>query len=128
MRHDYFIKLVWPGYFTDEDRDKRIGFSSKYKNLEIPLGAKMLVYITEVQRIMALNTVTGNWCDGTRYPTTPGFPLNIPIKLEFLSEYGLSLKEVQSVVPNFTPCKDMSFLTLSEEQFIRLQKKLVNNG
>ena len=54
---DYTIKLVYPDWVIDELRDKRMGFSGKYKNFNFPVGAKMLVYLTEQQLIMGINTV-----------------------------------------------------------------------
>ena len=39
---DYTIKLVYPDWVIDELRDKRMGFSGKYKNFNFLLGLKCL--------------------------------------------------------------------------------------
>jgi hypothetical protein len=125
---DHMIKLVWSGWFMDELRDKRIGFSAKYKNLSIPLGSKMLVYITEHQRIMGIYTVTGNWRDGETYGGTKGFPLSLPVQLNYVANVGLSLKEANLFVPGYKPSKDMSYFPLDFDAYSCLEQELIKKG
>jgi hypothetical protein len=98
---DYTIKLVYPDWVIDELRDRRVGFSGKYKGLNFPIGAKMLVYLTEQQLIMGINTVKGTWKDGAVYPSTSGYPIKLPIVMDFevpKEGFGLHIREIQAVV------------------------------
>lgn len=124
---DYTIKLVYPDWVIDEFRDKRMGFAGRYKNFQFPIGAKMLVYLTEQQLIMGINTVKGTWKDGEDFPSRPGYPIKLPIVMDYevtRDGSGIHIKEIQRIVPEFQPYKDMSFFRLTEDQFETLEKML----
>jgi len=124
---DYTIKLVYPDWVVDEHRDKRMGFAGKYRNLIFPIGAKMLVYLTEQQLIMGINTVKGTWRDGEVFESRPGYPLKLPIFMDYevpKDGTGLHSREIRNMVPLFRPHKDLSFFPLTEEQFTSLDKML----
>jgi hypothetical protein len=124
---DYTIKLVYPDWVIDEHRDKRMGFNGKYKNFRFPIGAKMLVYLTEQQLIMGINTVKGTWKDGEAFESRPGYPIKLPVIMDYevpKEGQGLHIKEIQRVVPLFQPHKDMSFFPLTEDQYNSLEKTL----
>ncbi|MED4040988.1 MULTISPECIES: hypothetical protein [Niallia] len=128
---DYTIKLVYPDWVVDNLRDKRMGFSGKYKNYSFPIGAKMLVYLTEQQMIMGINTVKGNWKDGEIYPSGSGYPINLPVVMDYevpKDGIGLTLKEVKNIVDYFQPRKDLSFFPLSEDQYMTLEKLLIEKN
>lgn len=128
---DYLIKLVYPDWVIDEYRGQRMGFAGKYKNLSFPIGAKMLIYLTEQQLIMGINTVRGTWKEGEIYPSSSGYPLKLPIHMDYEVQkdgFGLSLKEIQRVVPLFKPHKDLSFFPVSEEQFNTLRELLTEKN
>jgi hypothetical protein len=124
------IKLVWPGYFEDPLAYERMGFPRDSNNrFDIPINSKMLVYVTEFQLVMAVSKVTGTWEEGNqRYSPTGKFPLCLPIETPFRSEYGLSLREVQKIVPRFRPHQGLSYFPISEAEFIELEGKLHHNG
>lgn len=124
---DYTIKLVYPDWVVDELRNKRMGFSGKYKNYKFPIGAKMLVYLTEQQLVMGINTVTGTWKEGEKFPSTPGYPIKLPIFMDYevsKNGQGLHIKEIQSIVPLFQPHRDLSFFPLNEKQYQSLESML----
>ena len=126
-RLDYMIKLVYPDWVIDPLRDKRIGFSGRYRNVQFPIGAKMLVYLTEQQLIMGINTVTGTFRDGEVFPSSPGYPLRLPIVMDYEVPHdgvGINIREIQSIVPDFRPFRDMSFFPITEEQFTQLESLL----
>ncbi|WP_180954046.1 hypothetical protein [Bacillus sp. M6-12] len=108
-----------------------MGFAAKYKNVNFPVGAKMLVYLTEQQLIMGVNTVKGSWKDGQIYPSSSGYPLKLPIYMDYEVQkdgLGITLKEVQRVVPIFHPHKDLSFFPINEEQYVTLEKMLIDKN
>lgn len=128
---DYTIKLVYPDWVIDDLREKRMGFSGRYKNLKFPIGAKMLVYLTEQKLIMGINTVSGTWKEGEVFPSTAGYPLKLPILMDFEVPNdgdGLSLQEIQRIAPQFQPYKDMSFFPITEEQYLQLEKQLIDKN
>ncbi|MDW2878150.1 MULTISPECIES: hypothetical protein [Bacillaceae] len=128
---DYTIKLVYPDWVVDELREKRMGFSGRYKRFNFPVGAKMLVYLTEQQMIMGINTVKGTWKDGEKYPSSPGYPIKLPVIMDYEvpnDGIGLTIREVQSIVEYFQPHKDMSFFSLTEEQYKSLEKLLLEKN
>jgi len=124
------IKLVWPGYFEDPLAYERMGFPRDTNTrFDIPIHSKMLVYVTEYQLVMTVSKVTGTWEEGDeRYSPTGPFPLCLPIETLFRSEYGLSLKEVQKVVPHFRPRQGLSYFPISEAEFIELERELHQKG
>jgi hypothetical protein len=124
------IKLVWPGWFEDLLAIERIGFPAGYdQRFDIPIGSKMFIYVTEYQRIMAVNQVIGTWEDGRiKYSPTGKFPLCLPIDSPFKANYGMGLKEIQRIVPRFIPKQGLSFFPISEVEYIDLEKKLIING
>jgi hypothetical protein len=124
------IKLVWPGWFEDEFATERIGFPRDYdKRFEIPVNSEMLIYVTEYKYILAINKVTGTWDDGKKkYSPSGNFPICLPIKETYKSEYGLSLKEIQLVVPNYKPHEGLSFFPLDDDSFNKLKKRLLEKG
>lgn len=124
------IKLVWPGYIEDDLADRRVGFPADYdKKYDFPINAKMLIYVTEYQAIVAVNQVTGTWDEGKRlYKPRGRFPICLPIKETFRSKVGLSKKEVQQIIPRFTTYEGLSFFPLSEGEFIELEKALIQRG
>ena len=124
------IKLVWPGWFEDELASERIGFPPHYdKRFDIPLNSEMLIYVTEYKYILAINRVTGTWEEGKgKYSPSGSFPLCLPIKETFKSDYGLSLKEIQNVVPTFKPHEGLSFFPLEDQHYNELSKRLVDKG
>lgn len=80
---------------------------------------------------MGINTVRGTWKEGEIYPSSSGYPLKLPIYMDYEVQkdgFGLDLKEIQSVVPLFKPHKDMSFFSISEEQFNTLEKLLMEKN
>ena len=124
---DYTIKLVYPDWVIDELRYKRMGFAGKYKNFNFPVGAKMLVYLTEQQLIMGINTVKGTWKDGEAFPSSSSYPIKLPIVMDYEVQkdgLGLHIKDIQSIVSQFRPHKDMSFFPLTEEQYYILEDLL----
>lgn len=121
---DYTIKLVYPDWVIDPDRDKRMGFSGKYKNFKFPIGAKMLVYLTDQQLIMGVNTVKGTWKDGEIFPSSTNYPLCLPVVMDYESQRGLHIREIQRVVPLFQPHRDLSFFPLTEDQYNTLEQML----
>jgi hypothetical protein len=87
----------------------------------------MLIYLTEQQLIMGINTVKGSWKDGDAFSSTSGYPIKLPIVMDYEvpnDRFGLHNKEVQRVAPEFQPLKDMSFFPLNEEQYYTLEKQL----
>lgn len=126
-RLDYTIKLVYPDWVIDELRDRRMGFANKYKNFKFPIGAKMLVYLTEQQLIMGINTVKGTWRDGEIFPLRKSYPLRLPIIMDYevlKDGRGLHIREIQRIVPEFQPHKDLSFFPITEEQYYSLENML----
>ena len=43
----------------------------------------MLIYLTEQQLIMGINTVKGTWKEGEIYPSSSGYPLKLPIYMDY---------------------------------------------
>lgn len=124
------IKLVWPGYVEDDLADRRVGFPADYdKKYDIPINAKMFIYVTEYQAIVAINQVTGTWEEGKRLYRPKGrFPICLPITETFRSRVGLSKKEVQEIIPHFRTYEGLSFYPLSEGEFIELERVLIQRG
>lgn len=124
------IKLVWPGFFTDSLARERVGFSRGYdQRVDLPIGSKMLIYITEHQRIMALSQVTGTWDEGKmKYEPSGQFPICLPVKTPVVAEIGLTKQEIQRVVPRFQTHRGLSFFPLSKAEFIELEQALKANG
>jgi hypothetical protein len=125
------IKLVWPGWVVDDPlADVRVGFPRGYdKLLTLPVGSKMLIYVTEYQRIMAINIVIGTWDEGSvKYSPSGKFPLCLPVNTPLKANYGLSKSEIKSVVPRFNPHEGLSYFPISKEEFFALEKLLISNG
>jgi len=124
------IKLVWPGWFEDPLAEVRVGFPAKYdQKFDIPIGSKMFIYITEYQRIMAINKVTGTWEEGKlKFSPTGRFPLCLPVETLFKADYGLSIKEIRSIVPTFRPHEGLSYFPITEGEYLDLEKLLMSNG
>ena len=124
------IKLVWPGYFGDELAYERVGFPRGYdERLDIPIGSKMLIYVTEVQRIMALSIVTGTWEEGERkYAPSGQFPICLPVETPIKSQIGLTKDEIKRMIPRFQTYRGLSFFPISEAEFIELEQALKTNG
>ncbi|NHN35231.1 tautomerase family protein [Paenibacillus agricola] len=51
--------------------------------LHEPIGAKMLVYLTEQQLIMGINTVKGTWRDGEAFESRPGYSIKLPVVMDY---------------------------------------------
>jgi hypothetical protein len=126
----FAIKLVWPGYFEDPFAYERMGFpAGSNRKFDIPIGSKMLVYVTEYQLIMAISKVTGTWDEGKeRYSPTGSFPLCLPIETPFKSQNGLSIREVQKIVPGFRPHQGLSYFPVSEAEFMEIERELYHRG
>lgn len=114
---NFGIKLVWPGWFEDSLADKRVGFPPLYdQRYNIPISSKMLIYVTDYQRIMAINKVMGTWEDGkVKYEPSGSFPLCLPIECTLRANYGLGIKEIQRIIPRFRPHQGLSFFHYLKE-------------
>lgn len=119
----YMIKLVWKGWKNDVDRDKRMGFDKKYKNLDFK-GAKMLIYLTGDQVIKGINTVTGTFEDGKVFPVWERHTAVVPVTMDYEAEIGLNIFEIRRILPDFNPKKDDSFYIIREDQYTKLESML----
>ncbi|MEH6996197.1 hypothetical protein V7075_26420 [Neobacillus drentensis] len=56
--------------------NERMGFPAGYdQRFDIPIDSKMFIYVTEYQRIMAVNQVIGKWEERrNKYSPTGKFP------------------------------------------------------
>ncbi|MGG0888132.1 hypothetical protein [Brevibacillus parabrevis] len=126
----YGIKIVWPTWIDDTLADKRMGFPPGYDSkFDIPIKAKMLVYVTDYKAILAINEVTGTWEEGKKLYSPRGrFPLCLPIKENFRAKNGLPLKEVQEVIRTFVPREGLSFFPLSQAEYMELEQVFLQRG
>jgi hypothetical protein len=125
---DYVIKLVYPEWVVDEHRGKRIGFAERHRRqVETwPVGGKMLVYLIDHQYITAALEVTGTLMQGEQMglPGHPSFPLHLPVQLVSERMGCVRLKDIQVVVPPFTPSRDMSYWPITAQQYEQLLRRL----
>ena len=89
----------------------------------------MLIYVTEIQRIAAINNVTGNWDEGKeRYSPSGSFPICLSVETSFRAEYGLTIREIQRIVPTFRPHQGLSLFPISKKDYLLLEQLLISNG
>lgn len=78
---------------------------------------------------MAISTVTGDWDEGKeRYSPSGSFPICLPVETPFRAEYGLTIREIQRIVPTFRPHQGLSFFPISKENYQTLESLLISNG
>ena len=95
---EYRIKFVHPDWYLDALKEQRVGFPKREQHTRFIKGAKLYIYLTTAQkehmyspivkeyqrRLVGIYTVLGDFRDGEHFPDKkPGYPLNIPVKIEF---------------------------------------------
>ena len=96
-----------------------MGFPKREQHTRFIKGAKLYIYLTTAQkehmyspivkeyqrRLVGIYTVLGDFRDGEHFPDKkPGYPLNIPVKIEFLKSdprEGMSLESIKKPFHGF---------------------------
>lgn len=87
----------------------------------------MLVYLTDQQLIMGINTVKGTWRDGEVFESSPGYQIKLPVFMDYevpKEGQGLHIKEIQRIVPLLQPHRNLSFFPLTGDQYYSLERLL----
>lgn len=109
----FVIKLVGSGWMEDPLRGERVNFAAKFRNNTFE---SILVYVIGRQRLVDLVEAEGSWETSGRWPELEGYPLNLPIRPVIQSRIGLTVEEIQEVLPDFR-ANSYSFKNITRDQF-----------
>lgn len=125
QQRNFIIKYVYQDWIEREDKDTEVGFNKKYRNVNFPIGSKILIYVVGYKIIVGAYHVTDrfyeNRCESQH-------PLRLPIKKFYRIEEdrpAIGYDQIRKVVPGFKPNEWISYWEITEEQYDRLEEMLI---